>query len=134
MKKRLVDTNLIVRYLVRDDPKQVALADRLFERCERGDLTMVILPVVLAECVFVLESFYEQARPDIARVLTAMITAPHVEIAAMEICVDALARYAPGRMHFVDCMIAAQAAAFELAVATFDRDFARVADVRIEID
>jgi predicted nucleic-acid-binding protein len=134
MNKRLLDTNMIVRYLVRGDPKQFGLAEHLFERCERGDLTLEILPVVLAECVFVLESFYEQDRADIARALSAMITAPHVEVASMAIYVDALARYAQGRMHLVDCIIAAHAAASELPVATFDRDFAKVAGVRVEVD
>ena len=67
---------MIVRYLTRDDAKQATIAERLFERCERGDLTLVILPVVLAECVFVLESFYERERADIGRVLTAMIDTP----------------------------------------------------------
>ena len=123
---------MIVRYLTRDDAKQATIAERLFERCERGDLTLVILPVVLAECVFVLESFYERERADIGRVLTAMITAPHVELASMEIYVDALARYAQSRMDLVDCMIAAHAAASEPPVATFDHDFVRVAEVRID--
>ena len=57
-KRRLVDTNLIVRYLVQDHDKHAKAAGKLFDACDRGDLVIVGLPVVLAECVFVLESFY----------------------------------------------------------------------------
>ena len=57
-KRRLVDTNLIVRYLVQDHPRHAETAGKLFQACDRGDVVLEVLPVVLAECVFVLESFY----------------------------------------------------------------------------
>ena len=53
MKRRLVDTNLIVRYLVQDHEKHVKAAGRLFDACDRGEVLIVVLPAVLAECVFV---------------------------------------------------------------------------------
>ena len=53
-KRRLVDTNLIVRYLVQDHEKHAKAAGKLFDACDRGDVVIVVLPAVLAECVFVL--------------------------------------------------------------------------------
>jgi len=51
-KQRLVDTNLIVRYLVQDHDKHARAAGKLFDACDRGDVVIVVLPVVLAEwCV-----------------------------------------------------------------------------------
>src|SRR5271169_5516918 len=73
-KRRLVDTNLIVRYLVQDHEKHAKAAGRIFDACDRGDVVLVVLPAVLAECVFVLESFYEQARADIAPALGRLIS------------------------------------------------------------
>jgi predicted nucleic acid-binding protein len=55
-KKRLIDTNLVVRYLVQDHEKHAKAAGRLFEACDRGDVVIVVLPAVLAECVLVLAS------------------------------------------------------------------------------
>ncbi len=43
-KRRLVDTNLIVRYLVQDHEKHAKAAERLFDACDRGDLVIVVLP------------------------------------------------------------------------------------------
>jgi predicted nucleic acid-binding protein len=65
-KQRLVDTNVIVRYLVQDHDKHARAAGKLFDACDRGDVVIVVLPVVLAECVFVLESFYGHPRAAIA--------------------------------------------------------------------
>jgi predicted nucleic acid-binding protein len=61
-KRKLVDTNLIVRYLVQDHEKRAKAAGKLFDACDRGEVAIVGLPTVLAECVFVLESFYGHPR------------------------------------------------------------------------
>jgi predicted nucleic acid-binding protein len=134
--RRLIDTNLIVRYLVQDHEKHARAAGKLFEACDRGDLVLVLLPAILAECVFVLESFYQHARGDIASALDTLISSPGIEIGVYRneaaIQLDALHRYGKTKIHFVDCMIAATASAEKLPVATFDLGFRKFADVRVE--
>jgi len=131
-KRRLVDTNIIVRYLVQDHEKHAKAAGRLFEACDRGDVEIVVLPAVLAECVFVLESFYEHPRADIAAALRTLISSPGVEISENAVHLDALDRYRKTKVHFVDCLLAAAARAGDTPVATFDEDFRKFGDVRIE--
>jgi predicted nucleic-acid-binding protein len=132
-KRRLVDTNLIVRYLVQDHEKHAKAAGKLFDACDRGDVVIVVLPAVLAECVFVLESFYEHPRGDIASALGRLISSPGVEIdAAMHL--DALDRYRKTKVHFVDCLIAATSATEDMPVASFDQDFRKFTDVRVETE
>lgn len=131
-KRRLIDTNLIVRYLVQDHEKHARAAGRLFDACDRGDVAIVVLPAVLAECVFVLESFYQRPRASIASALGTLISSPGVEINEPAIQIDALDRYRRTKVHFVDCQIAATAAAKGIPVATFDQDFRKFADVRVE--
>ncbi len=132
-KRRLVDTNLIVRHLVQDHEKHAKAAGRLFEACDRGEVVVVVLPAVLAECVFVLESFYEHPRVAIASALGALISSLGVEIIEEAIHLDALDRYRETKVHFIDCLIAATASAEKTPVATFDQDFRRFADVSVGI-
>ena len=132
-KRRLVDTNLIVRYLVQDHEKHAKAAGKLFDACDRGDVVIVVLPAVLAECVFVLESFYEHPRGEIASALGRLISSPGIEIDAA-IHLDALDRYRKTKVHFVDCLIAATAAARDMPVASFDQDFRKFTDVRVETE
>lgn len=132
--RRLIDTNLIVRHLVQDNPQQARAAGRLFEASDGGDLTVQILPVVVAECVFVLESFYKLQRADIARVLQALLRSPGVAVSDLPIQLDALARYQSTKLHFVDCVIAATAVAQGVAIATFDKEFKKFGDLRIQLD
>ena len=133
-KRRLVDTNLIVRYLVQDHEKHAKAAGRLLEACDRGEVVIVVLPAVLAECVFVLESFYEHPRPDIASALSRLVSSPGIEISQGAIHLDALDRYKRTKINFVDCLIAATAAAENVAVASFDQDFRKFTDVRVETE
>ena len=131
-KRKLVDTNLIVRYLVQDHEKHAKAAGRLFDACDRGDVVVVVLPTVLAECVFVLESFYGHPRGDIAAVLGKLISSPGVENRRRSPQLDALDRYRRTNIHFVDCLIAASAVAENRLVASFDQDFRKFTDVRVE--
>lgn len=133
-KQRLVDTNLIVRYLVQDHEKHARAAGQLFDACDQGDLEIVVLPVVLAECVFVLESFYRHPRADIASALGRLISSPGVEISEVTVHLDALNRYKASKSHFVDCLLAATAVAKDVPVATFDQDFRKFVDVRVEME
>ena len=133
-KRKLIDTNLIVRHLVQDNEKQASVAGKLFDACDRGQVTIVVLPAVLAECVFVLESFYQQERTDIASALSRLISSPGVEIVDAAIHLDALDRYGRTKVHFVDCQIAATAIAGDFPVASFDQDFRKFAGIRVEIE
>ena len=102
--------------------------------CDKGEVVVVILPVVLAECVFVLDSFYEKPRSDIAAILAKLISSPGVEISDIQVHLDALSRYGRTKIHFVDCLVAATAVSSGLAVATFDRDFRKFTDITVDLD
>ncbi len=122
MKRRgLIDTNLIIRFLTQDQKQQAAIAAKMFEACERDELQLVLLPAVLAECVFVLESFYQYPRNLIADTLKILITAPGTEIQNEAQQIQALEFYAATKLHFVDCMLAATSLAINLPLITFDR-------------
>jgi len=133
-KRRLVDTNVIVRYMEQDHEKHTRTATKLFEACDRGEIVLAVLPAVLAECIFVLESFYDHPRADIVFAMSRLISSPGVELSELAIHLDALNRYKNTKAHFVDCVIAATAVAENLPVASFDQDFRKFSDVRIGIE
>lgn len=132
--RKLVDTNLIVRYLVQDHEKHAKAAGRLFDACDRGEVMVVLLPTVLAECVFVLESFYRHPRAEIASALRRFISSPGIEMDEVAVQLDALDRFKRTMVHFVDCLIAAESVAEDLPVASFDHDCRKFRDVRVQTE
>jgi len=70
-----VDTNIVVRLLVNDDPRQGAIARRLFESDE-----IFISVTVLLESAWVLESVYDLNPVDAAKVLRGLLGLPNVRV------------------------------------------------------
>lgn len=131
---RLLDTNLVVRHLTQDHPEHSRAADALFRACDEGLLKLIILSVVLAECVFVLESFYKHGREQISAALQTLISSGGIELAEASVYRDALHRYGKSNAHFIDCVIASYAVMHSVAVTTFDQGFKYFGDIRIEND
>ncbi len=70
-----VDTNIVVRLLVDDDPRQGAIARRLFESDE-----IFISVTVLLESAWVLESVYGLGRGEVAKALRALFGLANVRV------------------------------------------------------
>lgn len=70
-----VDTNILVRSLVRDDPKQAAAADRVLKS---ATVIAVTLPC-LCELVWVLLKVYGLSRTDVAAAMRALLAIGNVE-------------------------------------------------------
>ena len=71
-----MDTNILVRGVVYDDPEQMRLADDLLRR---ASLIAISLPCI-CELVWVLRSVYGLPRFDVARAIRALIDAANVEM------------------------------------------------------
>lgn len=113
-----VDTNVVVRLLVADEPAQARRAKALFARAE------VFIPAtVLLETEWVLRGAYGLERAQINRLLHLLLGLPGVEVAAPLAVLRALERHAEG-WDFADALHLALAGAVE-QFATFDRQLLR---------
>jgi predicted nucleic-acid-binding protein len=121
-----VDTNVLVRFLVRDDEAQFERAVALFERAQRADEPVFIPDIVLCETVWVLQRAYRIPKPDVLRTLTELLRARHLRFEESGRVERALAAFAGGRGDFADYLIREQARDAGCdGVATFDKAIAR---------
>src|SRR6266436_3878109 len=104
----LLDTNVILRYLIGDDPPRASRATALMERVEQGQEAVFISEEVLTETVWTLESFYKVPRAEIAERLTALLSVDGVQVFSKVIFSQALQFYSSGRADFVDCLLASR--------------------------
>jgi predicted nucleic-acid-binding protein len=119
---RAVDTNVLVRVIVQDDPRQTDAA-KLF--VQSG---IWVSTLVLAETVWVLESNYGHGRREIDQAVGMMLDLPNVILQDADAVRGALElfRARPG-IDFSDCLILALARnAGHLPLGTFDRALSRV--------
>jgi predicted nucleic-acid-binding protein len=129
MKKYLLDTNLLLRFLLDDHPELSPKAARLFQQAADRKCLLILSDLSIAEAVWVLTSYYKIKRKEVAEILAKLVVRAGVHLPALDLVLDALARFKATNCDFFDCYLAAQAVASGDSVATFDKDFAKFTDV-----
>jgi predicted nucleic-acid-binding protein len=126
-----LDTNVLVRFLVQDDPLQAQLATKVIDQLT-DDAQGFVSREVLIELVWVLERAYRLGRAEIAVALDGLLSATELDIEGSDEVAPALELYRNNGFGFADLMIAAaarRACANELV--TFDRKASRLPGVRL---
>ncbi|KKR85952.1 MAG: PilT protein domain protein [Candidatus Woesebacteria bacterium GW2011_GWB1_41_10] len=70
----IIDTNIILRYLVKDDESLYDEAKNIFKKAEDGKRKLLVKVVVIAECCYVLESFYKKTRDEVAESMEVLLS------------------------------------------------------------
>ena len=124
-----VDTNILIRHLVGEPPEQAARATRYLEQADE-----LLLPdLILAEVAYVLESFYEVPREQVAETLRAVLAFPVIRVLDADLLQRAVEVYEQHRLDFADAYLVASAERTGVGVvASFDRAIERVGTVRRE--
>ncbi len=130
MKRYILDTNLLIRFLRNDHPAMSSAAAELFLQSASGKVELHLDPTIIAETAFVLISFYKQSQPEVADAIRDLITGCRLKVPLEEITLDALERFKAQPVDFPDALVAAIAAHQGVPVASFDRDFDRFKDVK----
>jgi predicted nucleic acid-binding protein len=122
-----VDTNILIRHLTGDPPAQAARATRFLTAADE----LLLADLVVAEVVYVLESFYEVPRARVAELVRAIVAFPAVVVLDPAMLLRALEVYETARLDFAEAYLVAQAERSGVGVvASFDRAIDRVGTVR----
>ena len=131
-----VDTNIILRYLTKDDPTKAQRCYELFQRLKRKETRLAISESVLAEVVYVLSSrgLYNQPRENVRALLLPIISQPALKVPYRRSFLRALELYASMNLDFEDALSVAHMERMKLAaIVSYDEDFDHVEGIeRIE--
>ena len=125
-----IDTSVIIRHLTGDPPDMAARATAFLADADE----LLLSDLIVAETVYVLESFYEVPRTKVAQLLRSVVGFPTMRILDPALLLRSLEIY---EIHGVDFAEAYLAASAEIAgireIASFDRSLDRVPTItRIE--
>lgn len=127
-----LDTNVLVRLLVRDDEAQFAKVAQLFDDHADEPASLWVSEVVLSEVTWVLGRTYGFDRASVALALRAMTVNATLALESAQEVRQALALFEQGPADFPDCLLAVQAAARgAVSVVTFDRRMRHLPGVRL---
>ncbi len=120
-----LDTNVLVRYIMQDDPKQAKLATKLIESLNE-ELPGFISLVSVVELSWVLESAFELSRRQIVEAFQNLMSVDAFKIERVSVVAGAIRAYAEGKADFADYLIersSVQAGCDR--TMTFDREAAK---------
>ncbi len=121
-----LDTNVLVRHFTGDPPAAAARVTAALASADR----LLLTDLVFAECVYVLESFYEVERERVAELMRAAIAFRSVATLDPATLLRALETYELDRLDFAEAYLVAQAEATGVgAILSFDRSIDRIETV-----
>ena len=122
----VVDANVILRLLLKDEPRHFAQARAFFDAVKTGDAGAHIPAAVVAECVYVLTKVYSVGRAETADHLLGLLEYRGVTTDSDAVRA-ALGLYRDRNVDFIDAFVVATAKENGWQVFSFDRDLARLA-------
>jgi len=120
MTNTYVDTNVILRFLLKDNPAQLEQAKKWFKQAENGTIKLIVSPVVVAESCFVLESFYKVKRNEIADKFQVLLATRWLKVETRSALLGMWDYYKIG-LHFVDSFLTTLAKEAGGKVLSFDK-------------
>ncbi|MBA3237209.1 MAG: type II toxin-antitoxin system VapC family toxin [Parachlamydiaceae bacterium] len=104
-----LDTNVLVRYLVQDDPIQSKLANKLIEKTVDSAEILWICQLTLCETVWVLKKCYKLSKEEILHILHALLLVPQIKVENENVIYLALRDFErTKKVDFTDCLIGRQ--------------------------
>ena len=121
----LIDTNVILRYLMADHEKFSPKANAFMVKVSQEKTKAEIPAVVIVECVYVMEKFYRIPKHEIADTLSRTLKFSGIVNPDKSEILEALLKYEVSNADIVDCLLAASSAP-DRVVVSFDKDFTKL--------
>lgn len=119
----LLDTNIIIRFLVGDNEEHLEKSTQYFEQIEQGSMEVEILSDVLMEAFFVLTKFYKVPKVEVISDLKTILSFEGVVNKDKVILFEALSIIENKNIDFVDALICAKCKFQNYEKLSFDKDF-----------
>ena len=121
----LIDANAILRYLLDDhkahSPKAGAFMVKIFEGTKKAEIP----DVVIVECIYVMEKYYQIHKIEISTKLSGILNFSGIVNLDRSEILEALLKYNSTNIDIVDCILAAHSSP-EKVVVSFDKDMKKL--------
>jgi predicted nucleic-acid-binding protein len=133
MTKAFIDTSVILRLLIKDDPAKARSCEKLLREGQQRGLILYLLPVAIMETVWVLEKIYKFERKTIREIIEAILNTPEFKIEMEVVFRKAIKSYEEKNIKFADAMMGYWGLEKDLSVIfTYDeKDYKRIEGLEV---
>lgn len=125
MKTILVDTNVILRFLLRDDENLFKIANSIFKSAESGKTKIYIDELVVAESIWALTSFYKKDKKEVCNLLLKLFSKNWLINPRKNLIFSSLKLCVLTKLSYIDCWVYELSKLEFMKLETFDKDLLR---------
>ena len=125
----LIDTNVILRYLLGDHAEFSPKAESFMLDVSEGTKKAEIMDVVIVECIYVMEKYYQIPKSEIVWKLSGILNFPGIVNSNKSEILEALLKYEDSNIDIVDCIPAAYSSHSKIIIS-FDKDLEKLKAIR----
>lgn len=127
MKKVVIDTNAILRFILKDVPPQSKKVADLIKKAKGSKLLIIIPEVVVFEVYHSLRTYYSFSKEELIEVLESLLSAHYFQVENKFNFIECLKDYKLFNLSFADSFILAKVISQDLELFTFDKKLEKCA-------
>jgi len=121
MKKVIVDTNVILRFLLKDNVVQHARIEKLLQKAKLGKLQIFIPEIVIFETAFVLRSYYGYKKESISEAIESLVTSDYLIVDNKKAFIETIKLHRLSSVELVDCFLIVKSKQSDIEIFSFDK-------------
>lgn len=125
-KEVIVDTNVLLRFLIKDDSILGTKASEFFNNASKGKFVIKLNELIVAECLWVLISHYKYSKEQAISSLRQLILREEFKIRDKVLINESLVFYLENNISWVDSYLYCQSKSSGLKLFTFDEKLAKI--------
>jgi len=127
MKKRyIIDTNVILRFLLKDHPSHHQKAKKVFKKAEKKEIVLILIPQVIFEIDYVLRGVYSLTKEKRVKLMTNLVSSPTLDVPNRNLILKVLKHYQVINVDLVDLYIYELSISMGVNTLSFDQDFLKI--------
>lgn len=131
-KKAFLDTSVILRLLLNDDPEKKNACEVLIKESKQKGIVLYVMPIAIMETVWVLERVFKLKREDIRDLVQAILNTPELKIEESDVFDKAIDDYCQRNIKFADAVMAHVGIKKDcFIVFTYDAHFKRIKGLEV---
>lgn len=129
--KLFLDTNVLLRVFLEDNPPQLEICKKLISQIEEGKYNVYTSSTVFLEMSYVLKSVYKIPYQEIIKILESVFEIRGITIIEKTNTKKALEIYKNYRIKFTDCLIASQLPK-DIILVSFDEELSKIKEITVK--
>ena len=121
MTKVIIDTNVVLRFLLADIPDQFETAKNLFLKAKDGKLVVIVSESTIFESFYVLEKYYGYEKIKVVKMLRKLVKARFLTVDSRNTLLETMDKYEISRLSIADCYLLVRSKKEGLELLSFDK-------------